>query len=374
MARDVFFMTLSNALLIDMPTGPDYDDMLQALEGVQVSVFERGTTNVVTVYQRPTGATQGPTPESGASGGPNPFLTGPAGNIEFWVDGPKEIDVFVHDTILPNRVADRTFGWNATAVGPASQPTNMLAADAGIGLGSLSPAVIRQMHQIGEVIDWWRPDVSVPVPAGFEICDGRQIPAGSHDFPGLSGSAINLPDLRNRFVVGADPTKALAAGAGQGDVPTDAPGVAGTGGSNIPKNLGHGHGVPGVSHSHFTTTPDHYHAVGSLYAADHLHGLVMTTSNRGSPNGYAGGGGESVAFTNHQHTGSYAGGSGNLGIGGATGGSQHALGAWSGAPNVSLDTATNSLTWTQDPGGGGLVVDIRPRFYGLLKLMKVRRS
>ena len=40
------------------------------------------------------------------------------------------------------------------------------------------------------------------------------------------------------------------------------------------------------------------------------------------------------------------------GIGGNTGGSMHALGAWSSGANVGLGTATNSLTWTADPGSG----------------------
>ena len=161
MARDVFQMTLSSRYpLIDMPAPtPDVEDVLQALEGIQVSVFKRGTTNPVdAIFQRPTGATQGPTPESGATGGPNPFTTGPSGNVEFWVDGPAEVDVFVHDTVGPARISDRTFGWNATAVGPQSQPTSMLAKDGGITLGSLAAEVKRQMAQIGEVIDWWRPD------------------------------------------------------------------------------------------------------------------------------------------------------------------------------------------------------------------------
>ena len=390
MARDVFYLTLSNALLIDMPSGPDYDDMLQALEGVQVSVYERGTTTPVTIYQRPTGATQGPTPESGASGGPNPFLTGPAGNIEFWADGPKEIDVFLHDTILPNRVSDRTFGWNATAVGPSSLPTSMLAGDAGIGLGSLGPDVLRQMHQIGQVIDWWRPAVSVPIPPGWEVCDGHQVPAGSHDFPGLGGAAINLPDLRNTFVIGAAPStedsgrpgapsvispfKTLGAGAGQGDPAANAPGIAGSGGSNASKSFAHGHGVPGVDHLHYSPGVDHLHG-SNFYTGGHSHGLSGGTGTeyQGALGRATGGG--TCAYPYHTHP--VSGGTdapGNLGVYGTTAAADRVLGANTQGSDRSLATATNSLTWTTDPGGNGLAVDFRPKFIGLLKLMKVRRT
>ena len=396
--RDVFFMTLSKALLLDMPSGPDYDDMLQTMEDIEVHVLERGspippaTPVYVPIFQSGNlgEMAQGPTSASGAkipdAGGNNPFRTGPSGNIEFWVEGPREVDVYIHDIILPSRVADRTFGWNATAVGAESLPTSMLVKDQGLTMGSMSPVVVQQMVPIGAVIDWWRPAATVPIPAGFEICDGHQVT--THEFG--TGAPINVPDLRNTFILGAlpdtadvgragaptaiAPVKPQAGGSGQGNAAGDAPGIAGTGGSNLPKNFGHGHGVPGVDHAHFTSTPDHYHHVGGLYGGGHAHAAAMGTATRGSPNGYsANSAQESVAFTNHIH-GVWTGDSGAVGIGGQTGGSQHALGAWSGGANVGLGTATNSLTWTADPGGGGLVVDVRPKFIGLLKIMKVRRT
>ena len=351
MARDVFHMTLSNT---------DPNDALFALEGIQVSVFRRGTSESVTIYQRPTGATQGPTPEAGATGGPNPFFTGPSGSVEFWVDGPAEIDVSIHDTIAPSRVADRTFGWNAVAVGVGSIPTATLAPDGGLAIAMMGADVLRQMHAIGEVIDWWRPAISVPTPSGFEVCDGRQIPAGQHDFPGLGASAINLPDLRNMFILGADPAKAQAAGAGQGNAATDGPGIAGTGGSNAGKSFAHGHGVPGVDHQHYVPTPDHLHHVGSLYTGDHAHGGPESITG---PYHRAGDSNVTLSRPWGIH------GSGAVGIGGMTGASDRGLGAWSGASDRLLHTATNSTTWTQDPGA-----DMRPRFIGLLKLMKVRRA
>ena len=339
--------------------------VMQALAGVRITVYRRDTTQIVTVFQRHIGQTQGPSAESGASGGPNPFVTGASGQVEFWCDGPAELDVLIEDTIAPARIARRTMGWNALPAANASFPTGILAQDAALGLGSLGADVARQMHQIGQVIDWWRPAITVPLPAGFEICDGRQIPAGSHDFPGLATAAINLPDLRNMFVVGADASKTHGAGAGQGNVAVDAPGIAGTGGSNAPKNFSHGHGVPGVDHLHYVSTPDHYHTASGLYTGDHAHG-----------------GPEGVNGPFHNNSDSYVtlarpwgiGAVGNIGVGGSTGGSMHSLASWSGAADRGLNSGTNSTTWNADPGNLGQTVDMRPRFIGLLKLMKVRRA
>lgn len=225
MARDVFQMTIAD------PDNAANDELL-AMEGVQVTVFARGTTNPVSLYQRPTGVTQGPTPETGAAGGPNPFTTGATGDVEFWCDAPAELDIFIHDTIVPARVPDRTYGWNAFPAAGQSVPSSIIRPDGGLGLGACGADITRQFIQIGQVIDWWRPANTppVPIPAGFEICDGHQVLAANHAFPGVAGD-INVPDLRNMFILGATTAKADGAGAGGTDVATDAPGIRGTGGS-----------------------------------------------------------------------------------------------------------------------------------------------
>ena len=91
----------------------DANGLLIPLSGIQVSVFDRGTTNLATIYQGATGASQGPTAGAGATNGPNPFTTGASGAIEFWCDGPDTYDILIHDLQGPPRLADRTFGWNA---------------------------------------------------------------------------------------------------------------------------------------------------------------------------------------------------------------------------------------------------------------------
>jgi microcystin-dependent protein len=88
---------------------------------------------------------------------------------------------------------------------------------------------------VGTTISWWRPSAVVPVPTGFEICDGRSISEANHDF-GAIGTVV-LPDMRNRFVIGADPDTAIGTAgvaASHADVNNadGAPGPQGLGGSN----------------------------------------------------------------------------------------------------------------------------------------------
>jgi hypothetical protein len=89
---------------------------------------------------------------------------------------------------------------------------------------------------IGMMLAWHRPSLAIPIPTGFAICDGTTLSASEHSFPGIS-SPVTLPDLRNRFIIGADYTKTI----GQSGVSiTDsainsssgAPGPQGVGGSN----------------------------------------------------------------------------------------------------------------------------------------------
>src|SRR5436190_11930557 len=88
-------------------------DAYTVLEGIRISVFARGTTDPVTVYQRETGVAQGPSPEAGTTGGPNPFFTGPTGSVQFWCDAPGRYDIQVSDTVTPPRLGTRVIPWNA---------------------------------------------------------------------------------------------------------------------------------------------------------------------------------------------------------------------------------------------------------------------
>lgn len=104
---------------------------LVPLAGIRVSVRPRGsTTTFVNIYQSATGASQGPTAASGATNGPNPFVTGPSGAIEFWCDAPDEIDVVIEDTQGPPRIVPRTFGWNPLPSGAGTLPGALLEPEA----------------------------------------------------------------------------------------------------------------------------------------------------------------------------------------------------------------------------------------------------
>lgn len=346
MARDICQKTM---------TLPDSSGFLKALAGIQIAVYKRGTDDLATIYRRVTGTTEGPAPEIGASG-TNPFITGATGAVEFWVE-QGQYDIDITDTQVPARITPRSgsnrVGFEAMPAGAGGLPTSILAEDGELGIGFLADEVIRQMLPIGGQINWFRPSSSVPLPDGFVVPIGQTLASDQHQFAGVSG-AVTLPDLRNVFILGASTSVTDGSGARQGDTAAEAPGIRGSGGSNAAKNFGHTHGVPGVDHLHFTTTPDHLHGPPSVSAG-------MGTASRGSPNGYAAGGGESVAFTNHVH--------GISASASYTGASDRGLGAWSGGADRSLNTTTNSISWTSNPG-----TDFRPRFYGLLRIMKVKRS
>jgi hypothetical protein len=358
---------------------PDVSGSLKALAGVQVVVNKRDTSTGVPIFQRHDGTAQGPTAESGASGGPNPFLTGASGVVEFWSEGPAELDIAISDTAAPARIAPRVIGWNCMPAANGSLPGDLLASDASIDLTNLGSDILRQLHQVGEVIDWWRPADSVPIPSGFEICDGRLIPAGQHDFPGLSASAINLPDLRNAFILGADPTKARGTGANQGNAGTDGPGVAGSGGSNAAKNLqadlAHTHKIPDHSHAlsgSATSAGAHTHpassagwryiiADGSISTADatsHSPAIVNHVPYTVPACG--------VIFGSFGTARTYE----DVAATGSGGAHTHPLSGTAGAgANANTNPATQAANWGSAPGS-----DLRPQYVGLIKLMKVRRS
>jgi hypothetical protein len=89
---------------------------------------------------------------------------------------------------------------------------------------------------VGAVIGWIRPTAAVPIPSGFSTIEGQTIAAVDHDFPGISTS-VTLPDLRNRFLLGADSAKApgtaaVAVGSPSINTAAGAPGPQGTGGEN----------------------------------------------------------------------------------------------------------------------------------------------
>lgn len=348
MSRDLYETTVAL---------PDATGTMKVLTGIKVSVVPRGAQDVpnslVDVFASDTGATRGPDPKSGATG-TNPMTTTASGSIRFWAEGPAELDLVFEDTQAPARITDR-IGWNAIPAKAGSIPTAFLAEDAGITQKMLSAITLRQQVPIGAVIEWWRPvsgGIAVPIPDGYEVADGHNV--NQHDFLGVSG-AIALPNLQNVFILGASLNKADGAGADQGNLATQGPGIRGTGGTNAAFNFAHTHGVPGVDHSH---------VAGGLIAADHLHSAgTLFASNHARAAGGQLGGSEAFAFSVNTSP-----------IGGATGPADRPLvitgstGGMNGGA-AATNAVTNSQTWVANPGA-----DFRPLFYGLLRLIKVRRS
>lgn len=89
---------------------------------------------------------------------------------------------------------------------------------------------------VGAVIDWWRPDDSFSIPAGYAVADGSVL-----DDPQSPLHGRKLPDLRGAFVRGADTS-----------------GIGATGGS--------------ASHTHTTDLPVHDHTV----SVDHDHDAISS--------------------------------------------------------------------------------------------------
>jgi len=122
------------------------------------------------------------------------------------------------------------------------------------------------VHPIGSIMPWWRPSGATAIPDGWLVASGQVVSAGQHDFPG--GGAVTLPDLRNRFLLGATTD-------GSGISATDSPAVGYAGGSHT-IDISHSHTVPSHTHTvegHSHTANAHTHTVQSHShsLSDHRH-------------------------------------------------------------------------------------------------------
>jgi hypothetical protein len=333
-ARDLYQNTIALA---------DATGTLKALSGVQVFVYLPGTTNPATIYTGRTG---------GAQAG-NPMLTDATGLVEFYAE-VGEYDIRVLDTVVPNRIADRTVPWNAINASDNGIPTSKLAGDGGIGLAEVAADLLRQVIPIGQVIDWWRPNDTFPLPGGFVVCAGQTLLTAEHDFG--TGGSIVVPDLRNMFILGADDTKAGGTAAGTTDTAGAAPGIRGAGGSQT-------HVLTAAQ----TAIRNHVHAGttgNSNQQINHIHNMqswaIAATG---------GGGAAMTPMANNASTLTFQ-TPGNLAQ------STWPINVVGGVDSVDLNAHTHSFN-TNNPTGGevnGAAHNNIPRYYGLLKLMKVKRS
>lgn len=380
--RDCFHDTIVHA---------DSGGLVRALSGIKVVVYYANSDQLADIYADYDTMTVRE----------NPVETAESGQVFFYAD-VGEYDISIEDP--QQRITNTRFRWNAVNSSPGGLPLFTLAED-----------IRRQLTQVGEIIDWWRPSPSVPLPAGFLPCDGRPVPADEHDFVDALGNplgvTVNLPDLRNMFVVGADVLKAdgVASSYGDGSAAAgaqhpNAPGIGGTGGSNAAKDLrhthqyAHSHKVPAIDHQHTGAAPDHIHgsaySVGdhahgnsTLYTSGHARGPAIDTSAQ-APIGGANST-EQIAFL--ANTSAVAGGTtgpgGAQGVGGTSTGASAlafttngvvnvgALWAWTIAPaQGGQDTTTTDVSTWANSDGTAKPQDFRPKHVGLLKLMKVRRT
>jgi hypothetical protein len=358
MARDVYR---------DIIAIQDASGFLKALNGVEITVFVGGTYDpagdtgtLAQVFQTRTGASQGPSPNAGASGGPNPFTTGATGAVETWLEAGL-YDIRIKDiTGAPPRISTRWFQWQSAPAVPGGLPTSFLADDGGITLAKIAADILRQMTVIGEVIDWFRPANTVPVPSGFVVCDGQSVAASAHDFG--TGASFNTPDLRNKFVLGANIANADGAGATVGEAAANAPGIRGVGGTNF-KDLSHYH----LTNDHTHTVLPHTHPIPHTHQftpPNHDHNVAGT--------------GEIKQF--HVGTGSGTFYAFTTSYGGATQGSNQwsTAGTTAGVSTPNSGSSASAQTGTTSDRGTSTQLsnqqDFRSAWVGLLKIMKVKRS
>jgi hypothetical protein len=160
-------------------------------------------------------------------------------------------------------------GYRTTAVSDNNTPRNLL---------NVIDGLVQNDVPLGTVVAWFRPTSAIAVPDGWSICDGSSLSSDNHSWG--TGTTIQLPDLRNKFVLGADSTK------------TD--GVAGTGDrdnvsytSENPGNAGDtyapGIGFDSIRNTDVTSTRtasnlrrdlSHDHAVGTYQMPAHVHSMA----------------------------------------------------------------------------------------------------
>lgn len=127
---------------------PNVDGLFEVMSGIRITLYDRGTTTLATVFQRETGVTQGPSPEAGATGGPNPFTTGASGSVQFWSDIGRR-DIKVEDTQVPARIATRTIQWNAI---PLDGIPGANLADLGVVTAKLADSAVTNLKMADNAI------------------------------------------------------------------------------------------------------------------------------------------------------------------------------------------------------------------------------
>lgn len=235
---------------------------------------------------------------------------------------------------------------------------------------------------IGTVVAWFRPNGATSIPTNWHACDGTTLTSSFHDFPG--GGSVTLPDLRNRFILGADASDANgAAAANVGDATIDtssgAPGPQASGGSNkIVQSI--------------SQMPSHTHTFAGNPLNSHVHTFTGNALGPMPPHSHYSVDYPDLPFTPHQHLVEFAndlqGGGGRKAVvdfGGASGATDIYLGIdfstssdSAGSPGTPTGTVSSvsagTPTGTNASTGSGSPMDNRPHWYGLIYICKVLYS
>lgn len=263
-----------------------------------------------------------------------------------------------NDSLTQDKLAEDSIG--------NSELQNASVATANIQDGAVTGAKLDgNIIPLGIIVPWFRRDSSVSIPNGWIACEGQPWSTIANDLGINSG---NVPDLRNRFVLGATTG---ASGAG----PDDAPNAGSTGGSNT-ANFNHAHSIG--DHSH--TVPNHAHGISVQPSHTHRFWSINYNTNAS----YLTEGAQRTTGVSSASASSglqaffvpglNSGGRGSSDDGGVAApmgpdeGPTHNHGgstAGSGAITTSSAGAQNTTSALGN-------TDVRPRFIGLIHIMKVK--
>jgi hypothetical protein len=151
-----------------------------------------------------------------------------AHDIERFRVWPAGTDSYDHAELADNwDKLDAIIGIPSTGIWPSSE---------GLGGGIYGEITSAKAAAIpvGACFPWFRPSTSMAVPEGYVICDGQTV--SDHEVLNVTGS-FSAPDLRNRFIIGASATTPVGtasadAASANVNITLGAPGPGGVGGLN----------------------------------------------------------------------------------------------------------------------------------------------
>ena len=167
------------------------------------------------------------------------FDTGTTLNVNAWVLKFDEGGNFPNCSVVRN-IAAEVNNSNAMILNTTSSIANTAVQSTLVSLSVQdSSAAVRDicpeesLVPIGTILDWWRPNASWPLPAGYMICDGSAV-----DEPRSPLNGMKLPDLTGKFILGVTDINSI--------------GIAGG-------NSAHRHQVPLVAGQTESKSTSHHH-------------------------------------------------------------------------------------------------------------------